>query len=103
MLSNHIDIVYQIRHLLQQTSLNIIVQYTEAVSANLDKLPTPIEKLMDKMHCGASSYYHHKTQQDPRPVPIPFPAQGMCIYHQSNPIVTNISEFLQESEREKER
>ena len=77
--------------------------YTDAVSASSDKLPTPVEKLMDKMHCGAISYYHHKTRQDPRLIPIPFPAQRVCIYHQSNPIVTNISEFLQESEREKER
>ena len=98
-LSDNIDIVYQIRHILAKTKLNIVLTCTDAARPNPEHRPSPIEKLMEKMHCGATPYYRSKLQQRPKSKPIPFPAQQVCIHHKSSPIVTNTCQFLQESER----
>ena len=93
-LSNDVDIVYEIRHLLQSTKLTIIIKYAQSVRPSNEIIPTPLETLMLKMHCGASTYYTTKTVQDrPKRIPIAFPSQKNCIYHRNTPIVTNIDTF----------
>ena len=66
--------------------------------------PTPLESLMYKTHCGSSSYYRTKIEtSNPKLFPIPFPAYQICICSNNSPIVTNIDEYLQESERKQDR
>ena len=103
-MSDHIDMVYQIRHLLNKTKLNLQVTYSNYVRPSNESLPTPIESLMFRMHCGALTYYTSKTVTGrAKNIHIAFPAQQICIFSNNNPIVVNISEFLQESERTESR
>ena len=59
---------------------------------------------MNKMHCGATTYYRHNSRIDkPKSIPIPFPAQKIAVFSNNAPVVTNIDEFLQTSERKQEQ
>ena len=60
-MSDHINMVYQIRHLLNKSKLNLQVTHSIYVRPSNASLPTPIESLMFRMHCGASTYYTSKT------------------------------------------
>ena len=103
-MSNHIDIIYQIRYILKHTKLNIKIQYTQAIRPDAEVPPTLLEKNMHKMHRGAFTYYMTKHETAiPHDIPIPFPAQMICIYKNKSPVITNIEEFLQESEHERDR
>ena len=102
-LSDHIDIIYQIRYILKHTNLNIKIQYTQAIRPDAEVPPTLIEKIMYKMHRGAFTYYTTKYEiATPHNLPIQFPAQMICIYKNNWPVVTNIEIFLQESERKQD-
>lgn len=58
---------------------------------------------MNKMHCGAMKYYRNNTKIiSPTTIPIPFPAQRIAIFHNNSPVVTNVEEFLQSTERTNE-
>ena len=90
--------------MLHNTKLNIQLHHTNAANPSRDLPTTPIEDLMDKMHCGAISYYCKNTKiVIPTNTPIPFPAQRLAVFHNNSPVVTNIHEFLQASKRKKER
>lgn len=103
-LSDHVDTIYQIRHMLQNANINIELVYNEAVRP-LSEIPsTPLETLMFKMHCGSTTYFRNKPIKSlPTENTIPFPAQQICIIYKHQPIVTNIDDFLQESERKQDR
>lgn len=60
--------------------------------------------LMLKVHCGTLTYYHIKTIiTRPSNKVLAFPAQRICIFHKKHPIIVNIDDFLQESERTNSR
>ena len=45
-------------------------------------------------------YYRNNNKiTSPKNIPIPFPAQRIAIFYNSSPVVTNIEEFLQSTER----
>ena len=55
------------------------------------------------MHCGASTYYTTTDETSiPHDLSIPFLAQMIYIFKNNSPVVTNIDEFLQESERKQD-
>ena len=102
-LSDHMDIVYQIRAILHKHP-NIRIEYIAAACPRDDIILTPMEKLMDKMHCGAITYFSANTNVIcPHNVAIGFPAQRFGLYLKDVPIVTKIPESLQESERQIDR
>ena len=61
--SDHVDIIYQIRELFHTTKLNVKLQFMQAVGPDSPAPPLPIETLMYKMHCGATSYYADRKKQ----------------------------------------
>ena len=59
---------------------------------------------MYTMHCGATSYYaDRKKSKIPKTQTIRYPAQKFVILHKNIPIVINLKNFLQDSERQIER
>ena len=99
-LSNDIDIIYQIRWLLQHTSLPIKVVYAQAVNPSADAPPLPIEKILHEMTFHANNYYCSKNfMARPNKYPISYPAQQLCITYNKHPITSELSTFLHETER----
>ena len=103
-LADHIDIIYQIRHILKNLkNIKVTFIYTIAPKEDdLDKAPKS-EQLLYKMHKIALTYYHNKNCSIPNHQPILFPAQKLCVTYNNKPIVTDIASFLQDSERKQIR
>ena len=99
-LSNDVNIIYQIRWMLKQTELNIELQFTKTVNPNSEIPSLLLEALMHEMHFLASDYYRSKHfTAHPTRRPIALPPQQLCITYNHHPITVEICTFLQETER----
>ena len=98
-LSDHIDIIYQIRTMINKIKFKL--KFIHTVKPTEDDLETATdpEKELFKVHQTALNYYRSDNYRSPNQFPILFPSQKNCITYNNKPIVTNIARFLQETER----
>ena len=98
-ISDHIDIIWQIREVLTNLSTTILFQHTQPPKiADMDKA-TPSEKLFSRMHKLSKEYFKGSTFKLPNNYPPLFPGQKICITYKSKIIEANLERFLQASER----
>ena len=86
--------------MLHSSKLNIVLQHTDAIRPNAEVPPLPLEKRMHEIHFQSPIYYQNDVYKTtPKPAAIAFPSQRICIHLNNQPLVTNIADSLQESER----
>ena len=118
-ISDHIDIIYQIREITSQLKIKVFFIHTNVAPKEIDE-DTNVKQKTTKKHCTkkttpvpptedkiimrelldkAAAYYHTETATPPSQHALLLPAQKICITYNRQPIVSQLANFLQESER----
>jgi len=98
-LSDHIDIIYQIRTMIKEIKFKLEIIHTVKPTEDDLETATDPEQELFKVHQTALNYYHSDNYRPPNQFPILFPSQKIYITYNNKPIVTNIARFLQETEQ----
>ena len=98
-LADHMDVIYQIRMLIQQSQFTFKITYAQTIKNDEFDLGSPEEKLAQRMHLLAYNYFKKKDAITPRRFPDYLPGSGITIVANHKLIVTNIGMTLQTIER----
>ena len=96
-LTDHMDIIYQIRQIVSQSKIKMKFIFTHAAPMQEQDestpLPTQEELLMRDMHVIATTYYHNNKASVPCQNATFVHAQKVAITHNGHPIISDIHNF----------
>ena len=96
-LTDHMDIIYQIRQIVSQSKIKMKFIFTQAAPMQEKDESTPLstqeEPLMRDMHVIATTHHHNNKASVPCQNATFFPAQKVAITYNGHPIISDIHNF----------
>ena len=98
-MTDHIDLIYQIRELLSTTNVKFVFEYAKTIKDDSFDMVTPPEKLVQLMHIRAYGHFCNKEAIIPRQYSDYMPGSIISIMANNKPVVSDVGMTLQSMER----